>query len=318
MSPPTGSTAFGLRAHELFDERAAALALLRAHPLPIPRLVASLEYLGSAVDLLLGILRGDAPFAGQQVLYTIGREAIEQAKNDLETWQRRGWRVASMLDREYPASLQEIFNRPPLLWLEGSIDVLTAQPIVAVVGSRRASAEGLQRARRLARELVDAKITVASGLAAGIDAMAHQAALDGGGRTFAVMGTGLERRYPKANIELSGRILRAGGALVSQFLPAQGPTRWTFPVRNLTMSGLSAATVVVEAGETSGAKLQAEAALRHGRPVFLPQSLLSTHAWARRMVEGGFHGVRAVAVSSPADIIHAFQRHTADVAPVFV
>jgi DNA processing protein len=147
---------------------------------------------------------------------------------------------------------------------------------------------------------------VFSGLAKGIDAHAHIGALRGGGRTVAVMGTGILRRYPAENAKLADAIVEAGGALLSQFFPNQPPTRWTFPKRNVTMSGLSLATVVVEAGATSGAKMQAEAALTHGRSVFLPSSLVAAHSWARRMVSEGFKGTLATEIHSTDDLLHRF------------
>jgi len=117
------------------------------------------------------------------------------------------------------------------------------------------------------------------------------------------MGTGIIKRYPAQNAPLADAIVASGGALLSQFFPSQHPTRWTFPVRNVTMSGLSVATVVVEAGATSGAKMQAEAALTHGRAVFLPSSLVHAHPWARKMIEEGHRGAHAIEVSSPDDVI---------------
>jgi DNA processing protein len=171
------------------------------------------------------------------------------------------------------------------LFIAGKWDDSIDMRAVAIVGTRTASEDGCKRAYRLARELGAAGITVISGLAKGIDTCAHMGALKSGGRTVAVMGTGILERYPKENAALADSILRSGGALLSQFFPEQPPTRWTFPVRNVTMSGLSVATVVVEAGASSGARMQAQAALTHGRPVFLPTSLVEAHAWARKLVE---------------------------------
>ena len=174
---------------------------------------------------------------------------------------------------------------------------------VAVVGTRSASPRGLARARRLAAELVESGYTILSGLAAGVDAAAHQGALRAGGRTAAVMGTGLDHRYPASNRPLSERILQARGALVTQFFPHQTPRRWMFPQRNIVMSGLSLATVVVEAGHSSGAKMQARVALQHGRTVFLLRSLVESREWARKYVQEGAYGSAAIEVASTPDII---------------
>jgi DNA processing protein len=150
---------------------------------------------------------------------------------------------------------------------------------VAVVGTRKASDRGTREATAISRQLVEAGYTVVSGLAAGIDTAAHTAALDAGGRTVAVIGTGLRLHFPKANAELQARIGREH-AVISQFWPGQEARPWTFPQRNAVMSGFARATVVVEASHTSGARMQARLALEHGRPVFFPQSMLE-HRWAR-------------------------------------
>ena len=121
--------------------------------------------------------------------------------------------------------------------------------------------------------------------------------------TVAVFGTGLRSVFPKANASLARDIVRADGALVSQFLPTQHAAKWTFPTRNITMSGLSVATVVVEAGETSGARMQARVALEHGRAVFLLQSLVDEHEWARVMVDRGIGNVRARILRTSGDLV---------------
>jgi DNA processing protein len=206
-----------------------------------------------------------------------------------ETWFQRllEWRTAdpdlcftTILDAEYPPSLRLIFNPPPFLVTRGTLRDVDARG-VAVVGTRDPSSEGVQRARRLARELAEAGITVYSGLAKGIDTAAHLGALEAGGRTIAVVGHGLLRPiYPKENIELAARILEQG-ALVSQFRPDTPPSRYTFPMRNAVTSGLSQGTVVVEASRTSGARMQARLAAEHGKRVWLLSSLVENFDWAR-------------------------------------
>jgi DNA processing protein len=150
---------------------------------------------------------------------------------------------------------------------------------------------------------VESGFTILSGLALGIDTAAHTAALDAGGSTSAVVGTGLNRVFPPENSGLAERILASGGALLSQFFPAQPPTRWTFPMRNVVMSGLSMATVVVEASETSGARMQARVALQHGRTVFLLRSLVEQHAWAQKYVNEGAYGAFAIEIASTGEIV---------------
>jgi DNA processing protein len=161
---------------------------------------------------------------------------------------------------------------PPQLFLAGDRTLLKWGPRVSLVGSRKASKEGLQRARRLARTLVERDIVVVSGLAAGIDRAAHEAAIEAGGRTIAVLGTPLWQYFPKENRELQDTIAR-DHLLVSQFSDSQPTLPGNFPIRNRTMALLTDATVIVEAGEKSGTVNQGWEALRLGRLLFLLESV---------------------------------------------
>jgi DNA processing protein len=164
---------------------------------------------------------------------------------------------------------------------------LPEQPRVAIVGSRRPSPYGEAVAEQLAADLARSGVIVISGLALGIDAAAHRGALNGGGITVAVMGTGVDLVYPAAHFQLAEQILAAGGALVSQFPDGTNPRRQNFPARNWTMAALSDVVVVVEAGEGSGALITAEAALHlHKEVMAVPGSVFSalsvgTHALLR-------------------------------------
>jgi DNA processing protein len=204
-----------------------------------------------------------------------------------EHWQqvldRDDVRLVTVLDDDYPSNLRMVQDGPPFLFVKGSL-LPDDERAIAVVGTRSASSEGLDLARQLGRCLAERGVTVVSGLAAGVDAEAHEGALDGGGRTIAVFGTGIDKVYPAANRDLARRIT-ASGAAVSQFWPDTSGARWTFPARNIVTSGLSIGTVVVEASETSGARLQAENAVRHGKRLFLVRKLVQepwAHAIARR------------------------------------
>lgn len=234
----------GNRTHEL----AAIVALIRSRAIPANRIAGIIDHNGSAVRVVQ-LSEEDRlfvpPDATHDIIGAVTPEGRQAAIRDVEAWERRKLDVRSVLDPNYPANLHEIFNRPPLLFFVGSWREETDSRAVAVVGTRSASPAGIARARRLSRELVRAGFTVISGLATGIDAAAHAAALDAGGRTVAVMGTGIDFIYPPQNEELAKRIVESGGALISQFFPHQMPTSWTFPMRNVTMSGLALATVVV-------------------------------------------------------------------------
>ncbi len=188
-------------------------------------------------------------------------------------------RLVTVLDDEYPVNLRRIYNRPPFLFVRGTLDADDKRS-VAVVGTRRASTEGLRQARHLASQLARRGVTVVSGLAAGIDTEAHTATLDSGGRTVAVMGTGIDRVYPAENGALAERIA-ADGALVSQFWPGAPPRAENFPLRNVVSSGIAMGTVVVEANGMSGARMQARLALEHGKRLFLMEPLVLQEQWAR-------------------------------------
>ena len=219
---------------------------------------------------------------------------LERAAAEIEGWRADGIEVITVLDEAYPQRLRLIHQRPPLLWYRGDISLASA-PGVAVVGTRQASPAGLEQARQYATRLAEAGAIVVSGLAAGIDTAAHTAALDASGTTVAVIGTGLRRSYPATNAKLQERIAEVG-CVISQFLPDQPPTRYTFPWRNAVMSGLALATLVVEASSTSGAKMQARLALEHGRHVIFPRSMLE-HLWAQQFAERSATRV----VDSPED-----------------
>ena len=154
----------------------------------------------------------------------------------------------------------------------------------------------------MASLLAEKGVTVLSGLARGIDTAAHEACLDAGGRTIAVLGSGIRRIYPPENISLAERIVESG-AVVSQFWPDTAPTSYTFPRRNVVTSGMGQGTVVVEASATSGAKMQARLAIEHGKQVFLLKSLVTERGWARKYLDRP----RVYEVSDVDDIIRALR-----------
>lgn len=215
--------------------------------------------------------------------------ALDRAAAEIAAWRADGIELVTVLDPRYPENLRGVHDRPPLLFKAGELSPKDARAL-AVVGTRHPAGESLTTARRLAGDLVDAGYTVFSGLAVGIDTAVHTAALASGGRTIAVVGTGLRHCYPPQNIELAKRIAHEC-ALVSQFWPDAPPTRRTFPMRNAVMSGMTLGTVIVEASHTSGTRIQARLALAQGRPVFLHRSLLS-QPWARELAtRPGTHAV---------------------------
>jgi DNA processing protein len=257
-------------------ERAAVLALAARRPVAWNRLAGWIEEEGSALAILDDI---DASSAEQLFELDERKLSLDQLEDYVHSWEQEGIRVVTVLDDAYPVNLRMVHDRPSVLFHRGALADRDRES-VAVVGTRKATPEGLDAARAIARQLVESNYVVVSGLAAGIDTAAHVAALEAGGRTVAVIGSGLRHAFPKANASLQDRIAREA-AVISQFWPGQEPRRWTFPQRNAVMSGLGRATVVVEAAHTSGARMQARLALEHGRPVFLLRSLMA-HEWARK------------------------------------
>jgi DNA processing protein len=197
------------------------------------------------------------------------------------------WHRLEPQDEGYPTLLREV-QRPPGLDVAGHLD--PDDEVVAMVGSRQSSPYGEDLAYEMAAELASAGIVVASGLARGIDACAHRGALDAGGRTIGVMGTGRDRVYPTEHFDLARRI-SGQGALVTQFEPDSAPIRANFPTRNQTLSGLSLGVVVVEAKRRSGAMLTAGAAADQGRLVMaVPGSVYSaTSAGCHELLRDGAH-----------------------------
>ncbi len=173
---------------------------------------------------------------------------------------------------EYPSLLAETDNAPMYLFLKGDISLLKEKS-VCVVGSRNAEKDALEKTESIVNKLIIRNIVVNAGLAKGIDTATHSSALDNGGKTIAVIGTPINKYYPKENKEIQMRIENEG-LVVSQFPPSANTTRINFPLRNATMSGISLATIIMEAGETSGALKQADYALKQKRDVLIPSSVV--------------------------------------------
>ncbi len=183
-----------------------------------------------------------------------------------ENIQSQGITVLTWEDENYPSRLAEIPQPPPVLYVRGAITPEDAWA-VAIVGTRRVTAYGRQVADEIASGLARRGITVISGLARGVDAVAHQAALQAGGRTIAVLGCGVDRIYPPENRRLAEQMMQQG-AVVSDYAPGVAPDSANFPPRNRIISGLARAVIVVEAGKTSGALITAAFAAEQGREVF--------------------------------------------------
>lgn len=227
-----------------------------------------------------------------QGLLSLTPEQAEQVKNPLTPAAREV--VASVrestitiADDDYPPLLREIIDPPLALHVRGDVSIL-ANLSVAIVGSRRATPYGINAAQQLARQLGTRGVTIVSGLARGIDAAAHEAALDAGAPTIGVLGTGIDVVYPRNHRALFRRVEEAG-AIVTELPPSTPPRRENFPVRNRIISGLSKGTVIVEATSRSGSLITARMAAEQGRDVFaVPGSIFSDKAeGTHRLIQYG-------------------------------
>lgn len=280
-------------------ETAALVALLRAGGRAWTNYVLAARQRGTENVSALAVL--------EQELGLLSYEVLATAQEDLQKWLACGYHVLALSDPAYPENLRVVENRPSLLFIAGRL-ITADRRSVAVIGTRQPTDVGRRLARRTAEALARAGFTVVSGLAAGIDAEAHRTVLEldgervGGARTLAVLGTGLAQTYPPEHAELQA-LIADRGALLSQFWPDAPPTRNSFPARNALMSGLTLGSVIVEAGEHSGTRIQARHALAQGRTVVLMQPTLRSQ-WAQELA--GQPGV--VVAEDASDVVDVFKR----------
>jgi DNA processing protein len=257
------------------------LALALTPEMGPTRTARAVERLGAAGRVLTASLTelegaGLPARAAQFVADGRARAAAEdEAKRVLET----GGTLLTREDAAYPGRLLEIYDPPAVLWVRGDVALLD-WPGIAVVGTRQPSPYGSGMAEMLARDLASRRLTVLSGMARGVDTAAHKGALDAGGRTVAVWGTGIDVVYPKENKALAQRIVESGGAIVSEFPLGTFPAPQNFPLRNRILSGMSVGVLVVEAGEYSGTRITARCAMEQNRDVYaVPGNVTNKNAW---------------------------------------
>jgi DNA processing protein len=227
---------------------------------------------------------------------------VERAFQRLSAQLGEEFRILSLQSDQYPESLSALREAPRFLYAQGCTEFFQTR-CISVVGTRNPTPEGMKRAQKIAVLLSQAGFTVVSGLAKGIDTAAHTATIKAGGKTIGVIGTPLGEHYPRENRKLQDKIA-IDHLLISQFPPSQPVSKFNFPVRNLTMAGLCVGTVIVEAGETSGALYQARYCLQSGRKLFLMKSLLENKnlEWPQKYVEKG-----AIVISEIDDLLDAVQ-----------
>nr|WP_308444809.1 DNA-processing protein DprA [Laribacter hongkongensis] len=240
------------------------------------RLNRLLQAFGSAEAVLEAGTAGLTGIVPARLAEAIVQTDTRREQEAVAAWLARGEGrdLLTLADADYPPALAELTDPPPLLYLHGRRELLQ-QPMLAVVGSRQATPQGRRDAARFARALAGSGLTVVSGLAAGIDAAAHEGALAAGGGTVGVIGTGIDRIYPAANRDLAHR-MAAEGLLVSELPLGSPPLAAHFPRRNRVIAGLSLGCLVVEADLESGSLITARLALEAGREVFaMPGSIHS-------------------------------------------
>lgn len=270
-------------------------------PVTLRRLLRSYGSPGAALRAPLSAVSADLVGAAAREAWTRGADA-EAVSTALEWAAQPGHAVVTLSDPEYPRTLLETADPPALLYVVGRVDLLSA-PGLAIVGSRNATASGIETARSFARALSEGGLTIVSGLAAGIDGAAHEGALPGIGRTIAVVGTGADIVYPARHRDLAHRIAE-NGTIVSEFPLGTRPANSNFPRRNRIISALSRGVLVVEAALRSGSLVTARYAGEQGREVFaIPGSIHSP-------LSKGCHALikqGAKLVESAADVFEELQ-----------
>lgn len=207
-----------------------------------------------------------------------GRARVAAAE-EMQRVAEAGGLVLTPEDAGYPERLREIYDPPAVLWVRGSVELLS-RPGIAVVGTRQPSPYGTGMAEMLSRELGQRRLTIMSGMARGVDTAAHKGALEAGAKTVAVWGTGIDVVYPKENKKLAEQIVAAGGTIVSEYPLGTFPAPQNFPLRNRILSGLSVGVLVIEAGEYSGTRITARCAMEQNRDVYaVPGNVTNKNAW---------------------------------------
>ena len=242
---------------------------------------------------------GIDPDRATKIIAELPLHTIEKTKQQLE---ELGVTILTLPDTAYPLPLREIPSPPPVLYIRGSIDVLRKTSL-AVVGTRKPSDYGLSVTKTMLPPIIRAGVSIVSGLALGIDGLAHRLAVDMGGSTVAVLGCGIDTIYPWDHRQLTSDIIESGGAVISEFPLGSEPERHHFPQRNRIIAGLSKAILLIEAGEKSGALITAKFAVDQNRDVLSipgnitsPQSI-GPNSWLK---------LGATPITTPKDILRVF------------
>ena len=215
----------------------------------------------------------------QSAQFVFEGKARAAAEDELKRVMEVGGSVLTPEDKAYPERLREIYDPPAVLWIRGNVELL-ARPGIAVVGTRQPSPYGAGMAELLSRDLANRRLVILSGMARGVDTAAHKGAIEAGGKTVAVWGTGIDVIYPKENKKLAESIVATGGTIVSEYPLGTFPAPQNFPIRNRILSGMSVGVLVIEAAEYSGTRITARCAMEQNRDVYaVPGNVTNKNAW---------------------------------------
>lgn len=232
------------------------------------RLWRNIDKYGSSENIYKALENGTLEGFEPKEIKKLKNTELSQAENVIEHCRRKGYEIVTYNDDIYPELLREIYNPPLVLFCYGRLEILKAKRMISIVGTRKPSVYSTDAAKYFAQNLVNNKFVIISGFALGIDSVAHGTAVKSGGYSIAVIGCGLDYPYPKENFYSRENFIKRG-LIISEFIPEAPPESWCFPHRNRIISGMSMATLVVEAGENSGSLVTANLALEQGRDVFV-------------------------------------------------
>jgi DNA processing protein len=261
--------------------RLAWLALTLTPGMGPTRIWKAMNRLGAAERVLeasLTELEGTG-MPAQSAQFVFEGKAKAAAEEELRRVADAGGSLLTPEDEAYPERLREIYDPPSALWIRGDVSLL-ARPGIAVVGTRQPSPYGAGMAELLSRDLANRRMVILSGMARGVDTAAHKGAIEAGGKTVAVWGTGIDVIYPKENKKLAEQIVATGGTIVSEYPLGTFPAPQNFPIRNRILSGMSVGVLVIEAAEYSGTRITARCAMEQNRDVYaVPGNVTNKNAW---------------------------------------
>ncbi|RNC79504.1 MAG: DNA-protecting protein DprA [Balneola sp.] len=242
-------------------------------PKRVKQLVQTVKDPGSIFSLTKQELRQVEGIGEASALSILSFNKWDEVDSILKDTKKTRSRIITLLDPEYPELLKQIYDPPVLFWIQGDANALS-KPGIGVIGTRNTTLYGRKMAEKLSKELGEEGLCIYSGLAEGIDSIAHKAALEANASTVAVLGSGIDNLYPRSNADLANQIVKNGGAVITEYSPGAKPEPGNFPIRNRIVSGLSLGVLVVESGIQGGSMITADLALDQNREVFtIPHTL---------------------------------------------